>query len=439
MTQNTSPNIDQGSSMFRRSAIDASFMHQYGNVCMLPKISQIVLSLVSAVLAALAVTYISTQSFFETVSVTGWVNTKTPKIEVRSQESAGIVKQVLVGNGSYVEAGETIAVITRSLGQALGEAGIQTKRTLILQEQSNKLAILKQNSTNAVFALQGIAQRYLQTGEQLAKIKHHQTNQQIQLNIAQQRWQSVKNLVAKGLLSLVPLEQSELQLLSLHQQDFELFMRAQSIQTNHHDLEEQQLTNKQQQQQIEHEINLLNIQTQQQLDALINDTQITVTAPSTGVVDNIQIGAGKSVSFNQVITQIAPSTPSYFVQLAIPSHQVAFLQKEQQVQIKVDGFAYQKFGSLDGVVSHISEQVIAPQDIDGLTINANQALYLVNIDIDYVPPASSIDSISLRSGMTISASVNKQETTILSWLLAPLFDIADPVFAPNTPLIKPSI
>jgi len=415
-------------SMFRQDAIDASFLQQYGGVCMLPKLSQVMLSICSLTLLIAIVIYLSTQSFFETINVTGWINTKTPNIEVRSQESAGIVKQVLVSNGSLVEAGETIAIIARSMGQALGDVGVEAKRTLILQEQSNRLAILQQNSASAVLSLQGLVLRYAQTGEQLAKIEHHQHKHQIQLDTAKQRWQMVKNLVAQGLISLTQLEQSEIQMLSLHQQDFELFMRAQTIQTNHYDLHEQQLTNKQQQTQIDHEINLLNIQTQQQLDALLSDTQITVTAPSSGLVDNLQIDVGKSVSFDQVITQIAPVYPNYFVQLAIASHQVAFLQLDQQVQIKVDGFSYQKFGSLSGTVSHISEQVIAPQDIDGVTINTNQALYLVNVELDYTPPLSSIDSISLRSGMSISASINKQESTILNWLLKPLSDIARPEF-----------
>lgn len=417
------------SSMFRQEAINASFMQQYGDVCMLPKFSQIMLFGVCALFIILTITYVSTQPFFETVNVSGWVSTKTPNIEARSQESAGIVKQLLVANGSHVAAGETIAVVARSAGNALGEAGISAKIALILQEQSNRLAILKQNSEQTMFASKGIEKRFLQSTLQLTKIEGHKGSHEAQLSIAKKRWQSVKELVGKGLVPVAQLEQSELQLLSLHQQDFELFMQGQSIQANHHDLAEQQLSNKQQLQQIEHEINLLNIQTQQQLAIVSNDTQITVTAPHSGIIDNLQIAVGKSVAFNQVITQIAPSQANYFVQLAIPSHQVAFLQNDQQVQIKVDGFAYQKFGSLQGVVSHISEQVIAPQDINGLTINANQALYLVSIDIDYVPPVLAGKSISLRSGMSISASINKQETTILRWLLAPLFDMKRPVFS----------
>jgi membrane fusion protein len=433
MPQNTSPdtstNTKQSASIFRQAAINASFMQQYGNVCMLPKVSHVVFSIISATFVVLVLMYISTQSFFETVNVTGWVNTTTPNIEVRSQASTGIVKQVLIRNGSHVEEGQPIAIIARSLGQALGEAGIEAKRTLILQAQSNRLAILQQNIASAVLTSEGLAQRYSLTSEQLRKIEHHQAKHQIQLKIAKQRWHSVDGLVKKGLLSVAQLEQNELQILSLHQQDFDLYMGAQTIQAAHQDLRQRALTNKQQKQQIEHEINLLNIQTQQKLAALLSETQITIAAPSSGLIDNLQIDVGKSVSFNQIITQIAPVKPHYFVQLAIPSHQVAFLQKNQQVKIKVDGFAYQKFGSLEGIVAHISEQVIAPQDIDGRVINTDQALYLVNVDIIYAPPTSSINAISLRSGMTISASVNKQEKTILSWLLAPLLGIARPVFA----------
>lgn len=184
--ESNSSNKGQDASMFRQAAIDASFMQQYGNVCMLPTFNQVALFCLPLILLVLIGVYISTQSFFETVNVTGWVNTKTPNIEVRSQESAGIVKQVLVANGSQVKAGDTIAVITRSLGQALGDKGIDAKRKLILQEQSNRLAILNQNSANAALALQGIDLRYIQSSEQITKIEDHKNKHQIQLDIAKQ-------------------------------------------------------------------------------------------------------------------------------------------------------------------------------------------------------------------------------------------------------------
>lgn len=416
-------------SIFRQAAIDASFMQQYGKVTLLPQFSHLGLFFLSALFAVGGLVFISTQAFFETIDVQGWVRTTKPNIDLRSQESAGIVKTLLVTNGSKVKQGDTIAILARSKGEALGSKGIKEQETRIRQEQSHQHAVLQQKQDTLKLAAQAILRRQVQSDEQITQISQHQEKHQGQLKIAKQRWQSLKELLARGLISLIQVEQSELQMLSLHQQDFELFMNKQNIQTQRNELQQQLFANKQQQKQISHEMDLLNIKTQQQLDALINDTQMTVTAPSSGIIDNLQVAQGKAVAFNQVITQIAPSKPQYYVQLAIPSHQVAFLRKDQQVNIKVAGFAYQKYGSLPGVVSHISEQVIAPRDINGLTIAANQAVYLVNIDIDYTPPSSSKDEISLRSGMAISASVNKQETTILRWLLAPLFELVRPVFA----------
>jgi membrane fusion protein len=398
---------------------------------MFPKLTHVGLSLLSCFIAFASLYYISSQPFFETVNVKGWVNTKTPNINVRSNEASGIVQKLFVNNGSQVQVGETIAIISRSKGNVLGKDGILAQQGLILQEQSNKLTLLQHSKANLALESKAIAQRYARTAEQLAQIDKHQKKHKHQLKIAKKRWESVKALLGRGLVSLVQLEQSEVQMLSLHQQDFDLFMRSQTIQSTYNDLREQLFANKQQQQQIEYEIDLLNTQTQQQLDAFINDTQMNVSAPSSGIIDNLQIDVGKGIAFNQVIAQIAPLETDYFVQLAIPSHQVAFLQKDQEVQIKVEGFAYQRFGSLRGVVRHISEHLIAPQDIDGHVVNADQGLYLVDIDIDYNTPASTADDIILRSGMAISATVKKQETTILDWLMGPLLDIVKPAFAPE--------
>jgi multidrug resistance efflux pump len=422
MTQN------QQTSMYRLAAIDAHYMHKYGKVCMLPNIGHFGLFVSIAMLVTLALGYISTQPFFDTVNVAGWVSTTTASIEVRSQEAAGIVDLVFVANGTAISAGQPIATISRSQGEVLGKKGIDTKRIHILQTQANHLAILEQNTEGLLVEAQRLIDRHLQSTKQIEELILHQQAHKNQLSISKQRWLSVKKLAQKGTLTAPQLEQSELQMLTLHQQDFELFMKLQSLQTSQANIGEQIFKNKQQQSQMQHERNLLNIQAQQDLDSLLSDTQYTVNAPSAGIVDNLQIETGKSVSFNQVLTQIAPLKSSFYIQLAIPSHQVAFLQKNQQVRIKVDGFAYQKYGSLLGIVTHISEQVISPSDVDGMSTGSNLPVYLVNVDIEYKQANSTIDDIALRSGMTVSASINKQESTILEWLLAPLLEAILPKF-----------
>jgi multidrug resistance efflux pump len=418
----------QHSSIYRQEAIDAQYMHKYSKVFMLPKVSHFGLFVGVLILMAMALVYISTQAFFETVNVKGWVNTTTTSVDVRSQEAAGVVSKVLVSNGSAVSIGEPIAIISRSHGEVLGKEKIAEKRQYILQAESNRLSIFQQSTINLETEAESLAKHLLQLEKQKDALSNHQIKHKQQLMLSKKRWGSVKALALQGALSILDVEQSELQMLALYQQDFDLFMQMQSLQTSQANIGEQVLKNSHQQAQLQHEMNLLNIQTQQELASLLSDTEFTVNAPRTGLIDNLQIDEGESVSFNQVLTQIAPPQPAYYIQLAIPSHQVAFLQEEQQVIITVDGFAYQKYGSLPGVIKHISEQVISSKDIDGLLVPAEQAVYLVDIDIDYIPPTSSIDDIALRSGMTVSASIYKQESTILEWLLAPLLKIARPKF-----------
>lgn len=414
----------QHSSIYRQEAIDALYMQKYSKVFMLPTVRHFGLFISVLIMMALVLVYLSTQAFFETVNVKGWVNTTTTSVDVRSQEAAGIVSKMFVSNGSAVSIGQPIATISRAQGEVLGKEKIAEKRKYILQVESNRLAIFTQNTINLETEAKGLAKRLLQLEKQKDELSFHQTKHKQQLVLSKQRWGAVTTLAEKGVVSFVDVEQSELQMLTLYQQDFDLFMQMQSLQTSQANISEQVLKNSYQQTQVQHEMKLLNIQTQQELASLLSDTEFTVNAPRTGLIDNLQINEGESVSFNQVLTQITPPEPDYYIQLAIPSHQVAFLQEDQQVMITIDGFAYQKYGSLPGVIRHISEQVISPKDIDGLLIPAEQAVYLVDIDIDYIASIPSIDDIVLRSGMTVSASIYKQESTILEWLLAPLLKIA---------------
>lgn len=418
----------QHSSMYRQAAIDSHYMHKYGKVCMLPKVAHFNLFAIIFSVMLMGILFISTQPFFDTVNLNGWVSTTSSNIEVRSQEAAGIVERVYVINGTEVVTGQAIATVNRSQGAVLGPNGIETKQKHITQTQSNRVSIFNQNIANLKVEAKGLEDRYQQTGKQLEALKLHQQTHKHQLTISKKRWQAIKNLAAKGTVTIQQVEQSELQMLTLHQQDFELFMQQQSLQTSLAKIVEQSFKNKQQQSQIQNEKNLAEITSQQELDNLHNDTQFTVYAPNNGVIDNLQVDIGDSVSFNQVLTQIAPVIPNFYVQLAIPSHQVAFLQKDQQVQIKIDGYAYQKYGSLAGIVEHISEQVISPKDISGLSIAANQPVYLVDIKLKDKRQHPINREINLRSGMTVSTSINKQESTILEWFLEPLFDLFRPSF-----------
>ncbi len=414
--------------MYRQAAIDAHFLHQYGQVSMMPKVSQVMLTLLLSAWVLTAIVFISTQPFHDTVEVKGWVETSIPNVAIRSQEQAGVIEQVFVENGDSVTAGQVIATIVRSQGDAMGSQGIARQQANIKDEHTQNLAILTEKRNAVVTEAHHLTKRIEATRQQLTILDEHLNSQTLQTQKTQSRWQALKEMAALGTISVSQLEQSELQILSLQQGKLDLFVQSQQLKSALLDLQQRQQSNENQQTQYAHEQQLLILQTEQKQNALSEQLAYTVRASASGVIDNLQAHVGKSVSFKQVLTQISPNNPSFFVRLAIPSYQAAFIQLGQQVQVKVDGFPYQQFGSLRGTVTQMANEIIMPADVQHYATPINQAVYLIDIGIDYQPATNTHKEISLRSGMTIQASIQKQQKTILEWLLAPLLDTLTPSF-----------
>lgn len=415
-------NQSNSTSIYRQEAVNAHFTQQYGQVLLLPRLNHRILFWCIICLVTVGLVFISTQPFYDTIEAKGWIDTNNANIDVRSKEAAGIIQSVYVDNGQAIKAGQAIAKVKRSRGDALGTNETSARRLRVQQEyeQQRQIQIQKERNLNNQFTNLLKRQKTLTT--QLKELQSHRLQQTTQINIHKVRLVSLNSLLEKGLVSKLQVEQSETQLLNLKHTQFELFSQQQSIQIQLDDIAQAQHEIDVTKQQLQHELNLISIKSQSALSQLNEQIEYTVIAPVDGLVSNMQIQAGDSLQFNQIISQIAPANPQFIVQLAINAQQIGNVEVGQSIQLKIDGFPYQKFGSVPGTIIQIAEKVLLPKDIHQLAIALHQPVYLVRVALNSPSKNARLQHNQFRSGMTVQASIVQHESTILMWFLAPLVD-----------------
>lgn len=159
----------------------------------------------------------------------------------------------------------------------------------------------------------------------------------------------------------------------------------------------------------------------EQCDAKLKEYGITVKqqyyeyenkdiyAPYDGVVKTLFVGKeGAVVSATQVVAEILPDTAQLIVEAEVSNQDIGFVEVGQDVDIKIDTYDYQKYGTLTGSVMYISPDAIKNEKME--------QIYKVNILLD----AESADNLDLTQGMQCSAEIKTDRRRIIEFFLEPL-------------------
>ncbi|MGK6356625.1 HlyD family secretion protein [Sphingomonas sp. DT-207] len=167
---------------------------------------------------------------------------------------------------------------------------------------------------------------------------------------------------------------------------------------------------------------------QRQVEAELQDS-VVIRAARSGRITAIRATAGKAVEANRPAMTILASAegPGHegrgadlVADLYVPPRAIGFIEPGQPVRIMLDAFPYQQFGTVAGRVAAVPEAALAPEELDAIEGNSQDAVYLVTIVI----PADSIAAYGkrhdLRAGMTLMADIILEERTLFEWIFGPL-------------------
>lgn len=166
-------------------------------------------------------------------------------------------------------------------------------------------------------------------------------------------------------------------------------------------------------------------------------------APVSGVVQKIDATTiGQVVTAAQSLVTIVPDGTPLIVEATVTNQDVGYLKVGQPVEIKVDTFPFQKYGTLKGVLVWVSadaeEKESASHDLDTRSgspsnddnrqsaNNTNEG-YVYKVHVRAEKSQFMVDGTprSIQSGMTVQADIVTDRRRVIDFFLSPVIKYLD--------------
>lgn len=157
-----------------------------------------------------------------------------------------------------------------------------------------------------------------------------------------------------------------------------------------------------------------------QLELLKDRRQIlehtVLSAPIDGIVNNIRVNTiGGVVRAGETLIDLLPLNEKLIVEAKIPSTEIASLKINQEANIKIDAYDSSIFGSIQGLVSYISPDILTEETKDG-----KFSYYKVKIDFNMPKKVNKKFEINIQPGLSANVDIKANERTLLSYLTKPI-------------------
>jgi len=405
-------------SLFRKEVLERRADRIHGDISLAVPISWHVIgyTLLTALVGALL--FIAFASYARVETVGGSIAMDSGIAPIIAHRH-GVITNVRVHDGDRVKAGAPLAEIRSEDSMAAGG----TATDLILDAVGRQAAGLSNQAAASREAARAEASRLTaQLGGLHSELKSLEQQVAVQRQLlasANTELETVQDIAKRGFISRRDVVQREESVLSRRQQlaQVEQTLAAkrsaiaeaergiaeararQGIQTAGITISEAELT-------------------QRRVDAQAS-RGFLLTAPIDGIVTAVSANPGQSVGDEQALMTLIPTDAAPVADLDIPSSAIGFIEVGQEVQLAVDAFPYQTFGTVDARIVAISGATVNVKDPSGATI----AVYRATARIERPWVAAFGKRHRLLPGMTLSARIVTERQSLLHWLFEPLFAV----------------
>lgn len=145
--------------------------------------------------------------------------------------------------------------------------------------------------------------------------------------------------------------------------------------------------------------------------------QTELVAPADAVVNNIRVNTlGGVVRAGDTIMELLPATKNLLVEAKVASSDIAFIALNQDASIKLDAYDSSIYGSLHGIVTYISPDILVEETKQGPF-----SYFRVHINLtetEFKGPRAK--EIKVRPGLSASVDIKAMDRTVLSYLIKPI-------------------
>lgn len=143
-----------------------------------------------------------------------------------------------------------------------------------------------------------------------------------------------------------------------------------------------------------------------------------LVAPVAGSVQQLTLHTiGGVVEPAKPLMVIVPSADGLQVEARILNRDAGFIHEGQPVTVKLEAFPFTRYGTVAGVVRHISRDAVPDQKLG--------SVYIVTVGLSHSYIKVEGRDVSLSSGLSATADIRTGRRRIITYLLSPLTTIID--------------
>jgi membrane fusion protein len=411
------------SQLFRQEAIDAQRDKLLGEVSLARPVPLWVFTAMAIAFAAAAITFALTGEFSRRERVEGFVALDAGAARILIPE-VGTLAELMVREGQSVAAGNPIARITF---EATRKAGAQTSE-LVQQEIEQRIETLarEQRETGSLANQQSeqLRRRVADLQKEVTQIDAEIRLQQQRVASAEQLARRYSDLTQEKFVSDIVAQQRRDEVLD---QTVKLEALRRQRATIERDLgaaraEEPTIATRaraqiEQLKRAQSELEQSRIQ--EQADA---KRETILRAPFAGVVTNVALTQGQSVSADQLLATVLPAGSGLHVELLVPTRAIGFVKPGSEVELRYEAFPFQRFGQYRGVVNQVSKTVWSQGEKVG-PFMVKEPVYRVDVKLDEQVVRAQGQEFPLKSGMLVGADILLEKRTIFEWVFEPVLQL----------------
>jgi membrane fusion protein len=409
------------SDLFRREAVAHATRRLDGQVVLATPLSVSTLGLLLAAIIFAAAVFAALGTYSRKATVPGYLVPDQGMIRAAAAASATL-QSITVKEGDIVGPGDRIAVLSLSTETAAGNVGDVISKGLTSEgaaarlKAESRLAQLEVEREQASIRLAKAEAEHKQIAMQAAL-------QEQRLQIAKDEFKRAEEIGKKGYLAKREVEARRLTVLGAEQELATHNRQLASTESGIADIKARLAS-------IPLEINAAQSEAstaeanlgQRRAEAEARRLQF-VTAPIGGRVAALPVATGQAIAAGATIAVLVPVGGKLEAELLAPSRAIGFVKPGQDVELSLEAFPYQRFGTVRGTVRSVSTTVISPQEIGFQGLRVEEPVFRIRVSLTSETMMAYGQAIPMQPGMLASAEIVFDRRSLMRWLFDPIYAV----------------
>ena len=339
---------------------------------------------------------------------------------------AGVIIETRVQEGKNVRRGDILFVLSGERSNANANAAQETVSNLLRSRRDSYDSELRQADLQSRQRLTAAHQRANDLSTDIASTANQIVLQERRVILAELAYGRYMELHKTNYISSAQLQDKQAEFLDQKQRLAELqrvkAAAQRDLATTEADVRDLQIQARRDVEGLQRNISAI----EQDLTENEARREIFLRATQDGTVTAITTEVGQTVSANSVLASVLPAGAELEAEIYAPSRSAGFIKPGMTVLLRYQAYPYQKFGQHPAEVREIAKMSLRPEELGLATASypSNEPLYRIRLKLGKQYVKAYGETMPLKSGMLVEASILLERRRLYEWILEPLYSIS---------------